>query len=103
MISRTHPINADGNAIDENFEEIDGMQYIKDPDGVIYVMNGPAGDQARGDVFNHDNSLYAYAKASTASSWAEFEVNGDKLTVKVKTAQSGTTSDIVTWGIKKSK
>ena len=103
MISRTHPINADGKAVDENFEQIDGMQYIKDPDGVIYVMNGPAGDQARGEVFKHDNSLYAYAKASKASSCAEFEVNGDKLTVKVKTAQSGTVSDIVTWGIKKSK
>lgn len=103
MVSRTHPIDAVGKAVNENFEQIDGMQYIKDPGGVIYVMNGPAGDQARGEVFNHDNSLYAYAKASTASSWAEFEVNGDKLTVKVKTAQSGTTSDIVTWGIKKSK
>ena len=40
--------------------------------------------------------------ASKISSWAEFEVAGDTLTVTVKTAQSSTATNIVTWGIKKS-
>ena len=102
MISRTHPINAEGKATSESVDEIDGINYIKDPDGVIYVMNGPAGNQARSEIFEHDESLYAYAKASQASSWAEFEVSGDRLTVKVKTAYTGSSTDIIAWGIKKS-
>lgn len=65
-------------------------------------MNGPAGNQARSEIFGHDESLYAYAQASQPSSWAEFEVSGDRLTVKVKTALAGSSADIVSWGIKKS-
>lgn len=102
MISRTHPINAEGKATGENVDEIDGINYINNPDGVIYVMNGPAGNQARSEIFGHDESLYAYAQASQPSSWAEFEVSGDRLTVKVKTAHAGSSADIVSWGIKKS-
>lgn len=102
MISRTHPINAEGKTTGENVDEIDGINYINNPDGVIYVMNGPAGNQARSEIFGHDESLYAYAQGSQPSSWAEFEVFGDKLTVKVKTAHAGSSADIVSWGIKKS-
>ncbi len=102
MISRTHPINAEGKATGENVDEIDGINYINNPDGVIYVMNGPAGNQARSEIFGHDESLYAYAQASQPSSWAEFEVSGDRLTVKVKSAHTGSSADIVSWGIKKS-
>lgn len=102
MISRTHPINTEGKATGENVDEIDGINYINNPDGVIYVMNGPAGNQARSEIFGHDESLYAYAQASQPSSWAEFEVSGDRLTVKVKTAHAGSSADIVSWGIKKS-
>lgn len=78
---------------------------LKDPDGVIYVMNGPAGDQAKGEssIYKHDESLYAYALPSKISSWAEFEVSGDVLSVTVKTAQSGTAANLISWGIKKTK
>ena len=92
-------------ATEEKTEEIDGIKYIKDPSGVIYVMNGPAGDQAKGEssIYAHDESLYAYALPSKVSSWAEFDVSGDVITVTVKTAQSGTAANIISWGIKKTK
>ena len=68
-------------------------------------MNGPAGDQAKGEssIFPHDESLYAYALPSKVSSWAEVEVSGDALTVTVKTAQSGTAENMLSWGIKKTR
>ena len=105
MVSRTYPLNAKGEATKEKTEKIGGIEYIKDPSGVIYVMNGPAGDQAKGEssIYKHDESLYAYAMASKISSWAEFEVEGDTLTVTVKTAQSGTATDELSWGIIKTK
>ena len=105
MVSRTYPLNGNGEATEEKTEEIDGIKYIKDPSGVIYVMNGPAGDQAKGEssIYAHDESLYAYALPSKVSSWAEFDVSGDVITVTVKTAQSGTAANIISWGIKKTK
>ena len=68
-------------------------------------MNGPAGDQAKGEssIYPHDESLYAYALPSKVSSWAEFSVSDNTLTVTVKTAQSGTAANIISWGIKKTK
>ena len=105
MVSRTYPLNGNGEAMEEKTEEIEGIKYIKDPSGVIYVMNGPAGDQAKGEssIYAHDESLYAYALPSKVSSWAEFGVSGDVITVTVKTAQSGTAANIISWGIKKTK
>ncbi len=105
MFSRTFPLNGNGEATDEITEEINGVEYIKDPSGVIYVMNGPAGDQAKGEssIYPHDESLYAYALPSKVSSWAEFSVSDNTLTVTVKTAQSGTAANIISWGIKKTK
>ena len=99
MVSRTHPIKADGNASAENVEN----GYVVNPDGVIYVMNGPAGDQEKGrtSIYPHDESLYAYAEGSSASSWAEFEVSGDSIKVYVKTANLSGGKTLHTWGIKK--
>ena len=99
MVSRTHPIKADGNASAENVEN----GYIVNPDGVIYVMNGPAGDQEKGrtSIYPHDESLYAYAEGSSASSWAEFEVSGDSIKVYVKTANLSGGKTLRAWGIKK--
>lgn len=99
MVSRTHPIKADGNASAENVEN----GYVVNPDGVIYVMNGPAGDQEKGrtSIYPHDESLYAYAEGSSASSWAEFEVSGDSIKVYVKTANLSGGKTLRTWGIKK--
>ena len=100
-ISRTFPIGGDGVASAEVTETIDGVEYIVDPDGVVYVMNGPAGTQQRAPVAV-DESLYAYAEASKPASWAEITVDGDTLTVTVKW-HTGTGERVYhTWGIKKS-
>lgn len=64
-------------------------------------MNGPAGNQERSEVYEHDDSLYAYAKFSQSSSWAEFAISGNYLVVTLKTAQSGVATDILRWGISK--
>lgn len=62
-------------------------------------MNGSAGNQERSEVYEHDDSLYAYAKFSQSSSWAEFAISGNYLVVTLKTAQSGVATDILRWGI----
>lgn len=101
VVSKTHPIGANKKAVTETFETIDGVKYSVNPQGVIYVMNGPAGNQARTDLYSNDETLYEYAEVSKTSSWAEFEVSGDKITVYVKNASSGSVVTQKTWGIKK--
>lgn len=101
VVSKTHPIGANKKAATETFETIDGVKYSVNSQGVIYVMNGPAGNQARTDVYSNDETLYEYAEASKTSSWAEFEVSGDRITVYVKNASSGSVVTQKTWGIKK--
>lgn len=101
MISKTNPIGKNGLAVRCNTEKIDGVTYSVNPQGVIYVMNGPAGNQSRSVVYEHDESIYDYAEGSNVCSWAEFEINGDLITVYVKNASSGTAVTQKTWGIKK--
>lgn len=101
MVSKTNPIGAKGIPAKETFETVNGIEYSVNPQGVIYVMNGPAGNQARTDIYDHDKALYDYAEGSTASSWAEFEVNGDLITVYVKNAAKGSVVTLKTWGIRK--
>lgn len=99
-VSRSYPIGLNGAVATEKTIDIDGVSYIDNPNGVLYVMNGPAGNQAR-NVFKNDEALYAYAMNSSACTWAEFDVDGDKLTITVKTIQFGIVKDIILWGISK--
>ena len=46
MISRTVPIGKGGKSATERAERINGIDYSENPEGTIYVMNGPAGHQA---------------------------------------------------------
>ena len=87
----------------ETFEEINGVQYSVNPKGTIYVMNGPAGNQAKDDsaIFQHDESLYTYAEKSYISSWADITVDGNTLTVNVRYMQNGSIVNLKTWGVKK--
>lgn len=103
MISRTVPIGEGGVAAAETFEEINGVQYSVNPKGAIYVMNGPAGNQLKGDdaIFPHDESLYFYAEKSYISSWADITVDRNTLTVNVRYMQNGSVVNLKTWGIKK--
>ena len=101
-ISRTYPINGDGEPEAEVFEISDGIEYSVDPDGVIYVMNGPAGTQVRVPV-KIDESLYSYAETSKAGSWAEICVGEDTMTVCVKWYDGEEVHTYHKWGIKKTK
>lgn len=100
-ISRTFPINGEGMPTLENTEIIDGVEYIVDPDGVIYVMNGPAGTQQRAPVAI-DESLYAHAEAGKVASYAEITVTEDTITVSVKYLVGYSERVYYTFGIKKS-
>ncbi|MBQ7343280.1 MAG: metallophosphoesterase family protein [Clostridia bacterium] len=100
-VSRTFPIDADGATTAEMTETENGVEYIVDPDGVIYIMNGPAGTQQRAPVAIEDG-IYAYAETGRRASWADITVDGDTLTVTVKW-HDGTSEQVYhTWGIKKS-
>lgn len=99
-ISRTFPIDQTGSPQAERFEKINGIDYSIDPSGVIYVMNGPAGNQTR-DPVAIDPSLYSYAQSSKAASWAELTFDGDTLTVTVKYHTGEEEKVYHQWGIKK--
>ena len=99
-ISRTYPIDENGAPKAEAIESENGIEYIVDPDGVIYLMNGPAGTQSRAPV-EIDETLYAYAESSKKGSWAEITVTGDSLTVTVKWHDGSAERVYHTWGIKK--
>ena len=99
-ISRTFPINNEGAVQAETWVTEEGVEYSVNPNGVIYVMNGPAGDQQR-DPYSSDNTIYKYQQASQKRSWAEFAVDGKKMTVTVKYTDGVTESVYQTWGIKK--
>lgn len=81
--SKTYPI-AQGAKVQKSLEykNISGINYCTNPQGVIYIMNGAAGDQAR-SVTAVDPDLYELSGNSGMSSWAEIEISSDKLSVKV--------------------
>jgi hypothetical protein len=85
----------------ENISTEDGVDYIVDPDGVIYVMNGPAGTQGRAPIAIEDG-IYAYAETGRKASWADITVTDDTLTVSVKWHDGSSEHVYHIWGIKKS-
>ena len=99
-ISRTYPINGQGEPQTETIVEQNGVSYSKNPQGVVYMMNGPGGNDRR-DPYAVDDSLYAYASASNACSWAEFEISGNSIKVTSKYLKNSTTTNYYTWGIVK--
>ena len=99
-ISRTFPIDREGVPTLENTETVNGVEYVVDPDGVIYVMNGPAGTQQRAPVAI-DESLYAHAEAGRVASFAEITVSEDTITVTVKYLVGYSERVYYTWGIRK--
>lgn len=103
-VSRTYPIKSDGTAATETFNEVDGVKYSVNPQGPIYVMNGPAGDQGgRGAFSKVDENIYSYGTTSKNCSWAEIEVTENRLTLSVKYYDSIVKSygADYTWGIEK--
>lgn len=101
VISRSYPINGEGEPQTETWQTENGVDYSVDPNGVIYVTNGPAGNQTR-SPYVKDSPLYSYAKSSQACSWAEFAVDGNTLKVTVQYYDGESKQSYATWGIKKS-
>ena len=99
-ISRTFPIGEGGVPKAEIVEVIDDIEYSINPQGVIYLMNGPAGTQTRVPV-EIDEALYKYAERSNVASWAEFFVDGNVLTFEVKYYDGEKDCTYHKWGIKK--
>jgi len=101
--SKTYPIGKGGvSQKDLIYESDSDINYCTNVKGVIYVMNGAAGDQSRG-VTAADSDLYELSGNSDKFSWAEIEVSSDKLSVKVY-KYSLSTDEAVLWnsyGIKK--
>ena len=100
-ISRTHAIDGQGVVQEETWRTIDGVEYSIDPSGVIYVMNGPAGEQSREPFEDVDTDMYVYAQGSNACSWAEITIEGDTLLIEVKYYKDTKVNTYYTWGIKK--
>lgn len=101
-VSRTYPINAQGEALKELPQEIDGVEYSVNPNGVIYVLSGAAGAQAREPFGTYNASQYAYvASTSYACSWADFTIEGNTLTVTAQYATGTGIKQYEQWGIQK--
>ena len=102
-ISRTYPINAEGEPTQDQWQEVGGVKYSVDPDGVIYVMNGPGGNQTRSPVDGAEKSLYSYMYSSRERSFAVISIDGNKLTLSTKyiSGSSMVSYTGCTWGIQK--
>ena len=100
IVSKTFPINGRGEPQSEKRETVDGVEYSVDPSGVIYVMNGPVGDQRR-DTYGSDNSVYEYGQIANTRSWAEFAIDGEYMKVTVKYYDGTQAKTYYTWGVKK--
>ncbi len=105
MISKTYPLDKNGNVVMADTETLGGISYQIDPQGPIYVMSGPAGNQGRGnsDLYSTYSDKYEYGETSKQCSWAEYSIDGNKLTVEVKYVNydSGVVSTYYKWGIEK--
>ncbi len=101
LISRTYPINATGVAQTETWETVNGVQYSIDPSGVIYVMNGPAGNQSEKPIYGTLEN-YMYGQKANQRSWAEFTIEGNTMKVIVKYYTGTETKTYHSWGIVKS-
>ena len=101
VISRTKPIQNEGMVAKETWQTLGGVQYSIDPNGVIYVMSGPSGEQTR-SIFATDAKTYHYTYDSKKCSWSEFKIDGNVLTVSTNYYEGNQVKTYATWGIKKS-
>ena len=99
-VSRTYPIDGNGQPQTETWQTENGVNYYVNPNGVLYLMNGTSGGQAR-SPYAIDASLYQYAEGSKASSWAQFEISGNEMKVSVNYYTASGVLSYQTWGIKK--
>ncbi len=97
-VSKTYPLNDSGVDTDYSTTEVGGVLYANDPDGVYYLMNGPTGDQARSPYVSETPTIYEYAVTGKQKSWAEFSIDGNRLTVEVK-YHDASVKTYYSWGV----
>lgn len=100
VVSRTCPIDAQGVAQTEEWNNLNGVDYSVNPNGVIYLMNGTSGGQTRAP-FTTDTGVYQYALASNNRTWAEFNIDGTKMEIVVKYYNGSEVKEARRWGILK--
>ncbi len=100
-VSKTYPI-ANGSMVKTSDKQLkNGILYEVNPQGVIYIMNGPAGNQTRTPESNIETEFYETFMASKAQSWAEYVVTDTTITVSVKYLQGSEVKEYFSWGILK--
>ncbi len=92
--SKTYPIGVGRKKNVPTQETVDGILYDKNPDGTIYIMTGPAGDQARGEEGSVVKGYYEKYDSGKKQSWAEYTVTDNKLTVSIQYLSAG---NVYTW------
>ncbi len=103
VLSRTYPIGT-GNTVNKaSTMQIDGVTYWENPNGTVYVMNGPTGNQARSIYSGYETQLYSIAQGSKPYSWAEYTVSENTLVIMPKYYDEVTDAakTYYSWGITK--
>lgn len=105
ILSRSVPINGIVNGVPqlqtETIQKENGVDYSINPNGTIYVINGHCGNHSN-MVWDKTSNWFTYREALTPASWAEFEINGNKLTVNVNYYDEAEgEKTYATWGIVK--
>lgn len=99
VYSKTYPIDEFGGAdVNPTYKTENSVKYTVNPQGTIYAMHGPAGNQKCSPVEVKKN-LYEYADSSKECSWAEISIDGNKLTVHVKYYENNKTKTAYSYGI----
>jgi 3',5'-cyclic AMP phosphodiesterase CpdA len=92
VISRTHPIKADGTTSSEtwNLDNASGVSYSINPDGVIYVLNGPASNQYRSPYEDYNSAKklnFTYQLASYERMLRRYGFNTSKTDIMIAPLQ----------------
>ena len=100
VVSRTFASGKGGEVLDEETVKHDGIEYVVDPDGVIYVMSGVAGNHFR-NLSDIDRTLYKYLLNTDTQYWTEITVEGNRMTFNLKRWDKGQAVVYRSWGIEK--
>ena len=93
--SYTYPIAEENIALKNTATE---GNYFVNPDGVVYGMVGPAGNQEM-DPWETYEDFYKFAGRGYTSTWEEVTVEEDRITVTIKCIKNGVEETVTTYGI----
>ena len=100
LYNKTYPITAQ-NVVDISHAVriVDNVKYDVNPNGTIYAMHGTTGNKLM-NPFKTNNELYEWSEKSSSASYAEIEIDGNKLTVNVKcVSEDNITTTVKSYGI----